>query len=95
MMYQDDDSIAFLKNYTTQLEIFKRLSEFYEKFGMLPTEEEKEISDAPASINRKFKRLRLNSQSPSNSVITEINSGQDINFDSIKGFLNKSFNFKS
>ena len=43
MMYQDYDGIEFLKNYKAQFETFKRLSEFYGKFGTLPLEEETKI----------------------------------------------------
>ena len=43
MMYQDYDGEEFLKIETSQLDNFKRLSEFYGKFSTLPLEEEKAI----------------------------------------------------
>ena len=43
MMYKDYNGDKFLKNYKTQTENFKRLSEFYGKFSTLPLEEEKAI----------------------------------------------------
>ena len=43
MMYQDYDGDGFLKNYKSVFEDFKRLSEFYGRFGTLLLAEEKAI----------------------------------------------------
>ena len=43
MMYQDYKGDDFLKIEASQLDNFKRLSEFYGKFSTLPLEEEKAI----------------------------------------------------
>ena len=43
MMYLDYDGDEFLSNYRTDFENFKKLSEFYKKFGTLPLAEEKAI----------------------------------------------------
>ena len=43
MMYQDYEGDDFLKINATQLDNFKRLSEFYGKFSTLPMEEEEAV----------------------------------------------------
>ena len=43
MMYPDFDSDDILWNYKAEFEAFKRLTEFYTKFGTLPLLEEKNM----------------------------------------------------